>query len=76
MADPFEQLAAQIKTLSDKELQALQELVELEQEEREWDELTSRPGAQAFHDKLREELRIAEERGEIEDLDLGEDDEP
>jgi hypothetical protein len=54
--------------LPDEEQEALAALLEEELEERAWDELTQRPGAHAFHDQLRAELREAEERGEVEEI--------
>ncbi len=73
MTETFKQVAEQIKKLTPEEQQALRELLDLAEEEREWDELTSRPGAQAFHDHIRNEIRKAQENDEIEELDLGED---
>ena len=48
--------------------EALTKLLEEELAEREWESLTLQPGARAFHDQLRAELREAEERGEIEEI--------
>ncbi|HLY32830.1 MAG TPA: hypothetical protein VKQ36_17535 [Ktedonobacterales bacterium] len=54
--------------LPDTEQEALAELLESELEELEWEELTRRPSAKAFHDQLRAELREAEAKGEVEDI--------
>jgi len=40
-------------------------MIEEELEELEWEALTRKPGAQAFHDQLRAELRQAEEQGTL-----------
>jgi hypothetical protein len=55
------------KKLPDADQEALARLIEEELEEREWAALSQRLGARAFHDQLREELREAEERGELDD---------
>lgn len=55
--------------LPDADQEALAALLEEELEEREWDALTQRSGARAFHDQLRTELREAEERGELEEIE-------
>lgn len=54
--------------LPDAEQEELATLIEEELEEREWEALTNRPGARAFHDQLRAELREAEEGGELEEI--------
>jgi hypothetical protein len=54
--------------LPDADQEALAALIEEEIEEREWEALCQRPGARAFHDQLRAELREAEERGELVDF--------
>ncbi|HEX6798172.1 MAG TPA: hypothetical protein VF116_10725 [Ktedonobacterales bacterium] len=54
--------------LPDADQEALAKLLEEELEEREWEALTRLPGARAFHEALRAELREAEERGEVEDI--------
>ncbi len=58
-----------VEKLPDADQEALAELLEEEMEEREWEALTRRPGAHAFHDQLRAELREAEERGELEEVE-------
>jgi hypothetical protein len=68
MSDLFQQVLEQVKKLSPEKQQALAEMIELTLEEREWDALTQKPGARAFHDALREELRQAEASGEVEDI--------
>ena len=55
--------------LPDSEQEELATLIKEELEEREWEALTQRPGARAFHDQLRAELREAEERGELEEIE-------
>lgn len=68
MSDLFQQVVEQVKKLSPEEQQAHAEMSELTLEELKWDALTQKPGAHAFHDSLREELRQAEESGEVEDI--------
>ena len=57
--------------LPDMAQEALAKVLEEELAEREWESLTQQPGARAFHDQLRAELREAEERGEIEEIEGG-----
>lgn len=52
----------------DEEQRRIAQMVLEELEEREWEALTRRPGARAFHEELRAELREAEERGEVEEI--------
>lgn len=55
--------------LPDTDQEALAQLLEEELEEREWDALTHKSGARAFHDLLRAELREAEEHGKLQEID-------
>jgi hypothetical protein len=55
--------------LPDEDQETLARLLEEELEELEWDALTHKPGAHAFHDQLRAELREAEEHGELEEIE-------
>lgn len=55
--------------LPDVDQEILARLLEEGLEELEWDALTHKPGARAFHNRLRAELLEAEERGKIDELD-------
>ena len=55
--------------LPDADQETLARLLEEELEELEWEVLTHKPGARAFHDQLRAELREAEQHGEIEEIE-------
>jgi len=57
-----------VEQLPDAEQATLIAMIEEELEELEWDALTQKPGARAFHDQLRAELRQAEEYGELEEI--------
>lgn len=67
-----ERLHAVIKRaeqLPDADQEALAQMIEEELEELDWDALTHKPGAHAFHNQLRSELHKSEERGEIEEIE-------
>lgn len=68
MNDRLRAVIDKVERLPDADQEALIEMIEEELEEMEWDTLTRKPGAQAFHDQLRAELRQAEERGEVEEI--------
>jgi hypothetical protein len=55
--------------LPDADQEALAELLKEELEERAWQSPTKLPGAVAFHEQLRADLREAEERGELEEIE-------
>ncbi len=69
MNEHLRALIERAEKLPDADQEALAHLLEEELEELEWDALTRKPGARAFHDQLRAELREAEEHGEIEDIE-------
>lgn len=69
MNDRLRAVIDRAEQLPDADQEALARLLEEELEEREWEALTRRPGAHAFHEELRAELREAEERGEVEEIE-------
>ena len=68
MNDRLRAVVDKVEQLPDAEQDALIAMIEEELEELEWDALTQKPGARAFHDQLRAELRQAEEYGELEEI--------
>lgn len=68
MNERLRAVVERVEHLPDAEQEALAELLEEELEEREWEALTQRSGARAFHDQLRAELRDAETKGELEEI--------
>jgi hypothetical protein len=69
MNERLRAIVERVEQLPDVDQEALAALLEEELEEREWDALTKRPGAHAFHEQLRAELREAEERDELEEIE-------
>ena len=69
MNERLRAVVERVEQLPDVDQEALAALLEEELEEREWDTLTKRPGAHAFHEQLRAELREAEERNELEEIE-------
>ena len=69
MNERLRAVVEKVEQLSHADQESLIALIEEELEELEWDALTRKPGAAAFHEQLRAELRQAEERGEIEEIE-------
>jgi hypothetical protein len=69
MNERLQAVVDRVEKLPDADQEALAELLEEELEEREWEALTKRPGARAFHDRLRAELHEAEEHGEVKEIE-------
>jgi hypothetical protein len=65
MNERLRAVVERVEHLPDAEQEALAKLLEEELEEREWEALTKRPGARAFHDQLRAELHDADTKERI-----------
>ncbi|MGH2516385.1 MAG: hypothetical protein ACRDHP_12085, partial [Ktedonobacterales bacterium] len=69
MTDRLRQVFTHAEQLADAQQDALAAKWAEDLDELEWDALTRKPGAHAFHQRLIEEARQARAKGEIEDID-------
>lgn len=69
MTERLRRVFAQAEQLSDTQQDALAAKWAEELDELEWDALTRKPGAHAFHQRLVEQARQARAKGDVEDID-------
>lgn len=69
MTERLRQVFAHAERLPDAQQDALAAKWAEELDELEWDALTRKPGAHAFHQRLIEQARQAQAKGEVEDID-------